>query len=320
MTDLVHRATDPPLIGRTLKFSVIWIPVVSTIVYVVGGVLAASDIARDDCRLPRLSWAENSSKEGCESETSSVFVIIAQESGLKNLATVFNLFLVFTALTCAETNLYIASRSLFGLTSRLDKVGKDTGGSSGWRQTLARWVLNAFAWVGRTNSFGIPKRAVFVSAGAFIWVPFLQLIHVSPGSTNTAGENNAQQEGDTSTPIGMVRYGGPALMRAPKLTCVGSVHRDLGSNGICRSHHCMALRMSGILSILLLVSYDTLTVTAINCLPRQYQTTPAHSRKHGFLTGLPLGRSGEKLSVSQSRAAWPVRVCHGWVSFHPYGR
>jgi amino acid transporter len=197
-TDLSKRSSEPPLIGKTVKFSSIYISVLATAVYVVGGVLAAFDMPREDCRLPRLSWIDYTySNDGCSSSqsattnnstTSSAFVAIAQEAtGLPKLPDAFNFFLVFTALTCADTNLYVASRSLFGLTSRLD----DGGGQRGQRNPLRHVVMGALAWLGRTDSHGVPRRSVIVSALAFIWVPFLQL---APGGVN----------GDTTTPIGKV--------------------------------------------------------------------------------------------------------------------
>ena len=130
---------------------------------------------------------------GNDTATSSAFVAIAQESGLPGLANAFNVFLVFTALTCANTNLYVASRSLFGLTSRLDGGGVSGRGT---RQLARRIAMGALAWLGRTNSHRVPIRAMIVSAFAFIWVPFLQL---KPGGSNE------------STPIGQVGTPVPCL-------------------------------------------------------------------------------------------------------------
>ena len=77
---------------------------------------------------------------------------------------VFNVFVVLTAVTTASTNLYVASRSLFGLTSRIDG-GRDEP-----------WYLRLFAYFGRTNRHKVPIRAMIFSAIAFWWVPFLELI------------------------------------------------------------------------------------------------------------------------------------------------
>lgn len=172
-TDLSERSNDELLIGQTVRFSSVYIPVLATVAYVVAGALASFNIRRGDCRLPRLSWVD--SKE-CNStspsnnhttfgtgSTTSAFVAIAIESGIPSLDHVFNVFLVFTALTCAGTNLYVASRALFGLTTRLDDSPD---------QPL---LLRFLAWFGKTNRHKVPMRAMIFSAVSFWWVPFLQL-------------------------------------------------------------------------------------------------------------------------------------------------
>lgn len=164
------RTDGDLLIGQTVKFSSVYIPVLATIAYVIAGVLASFNIRRDDKRLPRLSWVANLEADGnttytskLQGKTTSAFVAIATESNIPHLNDVFNVFLVFTALTCAMTNLYVASRALFGLTTRLDSSGEQT------------FFLRCLAWFGKTNSRKVPMRAMIFSAVAFWWVPFLQL-------------------------------------------------------------------------------------------------------------------------------------------------
>lgn len=167
-SDLPRRSKDT-LIGKSVQFSAIFISFLATVAYTVSGLLATFDIERSDCQLPRLSWASNTdciSSDPSSNQTSnsaSAFVIIAQQSQIPHLPDVFNFFLVFTCLSCANTNLYVASRALFGLTSRLD-------GHSG-----QLWYLRLFAWFGRTNRHKVPVRSMVFSAIAFSWVPFLQL-------------------------------------------------------------------------------------------------------------------------------------------------
>ncbi|KAJ5133678.1 uncharacterized protein N7443_004698 [Penicillium atrosanguineum] len=173
----VKSDTERPngnLIGKTVKFSAIFISVLATAAYTLGGVLGTLDIARDDSKLPRLGWLET--KQSTQNTTTnSSFVLIAAESKIPHLADIFNVFLVFTCLSCAGTNLYIASRTLFGLASRLE------GGSKGKRGSF----LRILAWFGKTNSRNVPLRAMILSAVAFGWVPFLQLIGGGHSSVNT---------------------------------------------------------------------------------------------------------------------------------------
>ncbi|RYP60413.1 hypothetical protein DL771_010528 [Monosporascus sp. 5C6A] len=164
-SELSSHSELSSLIGKTVKFSAIWISALATITYSIGGILVSFNLPRNSCRLPRFSWAPSEACEVQEAEakTSSAFVAIAEVSEIPGLAHVINFFLIFTALTCAMTNLYVASRSLFGLTSRLD----DSPGQP--------WFLRALAWLGETNKHKVPMRAMVTSALAFVWVPFLRL-------------------------------------------------------------------------------------------------------------------------------------------------
>ncbi|KAL2869111.1 uncharacterized protein BJX67DRAFT_371069 [Aspergillus lucknowensis] len=158
------------LVGSTVKFSAKYITLLATLAYSITGLLVSLDMPWNHCLLPRLSWINGTPDSGCSlylartpANTTSAMVAIAIESDIPHLGDIFNVFLVFTCSSCAGTNLYVASRSLFGLTSRLD------GGRG------QPWHLRLLAWFGRTNRHGVPIRAMIFSALAFIWVPYLQL-------------------------------------------------------------------------------------------------------------------------------------------------
>ncbi|KAI8961416.1 amino acid permease/ SLC12A domain-containing protein [Daldinia sp. FL1419] len=159
-------------IGETVRFSSKWISVFACIAYTLSGTFVSLCVDHTDLRLPRLDWL-NSTRPS--NETQSAFVLVAEDHSPK-LAAAFNVFLVFTALSCANTNLYVASRTLFGLTNQID------GGPD------EPWYLNILAWLGRTNSYRVPVRAMTVSAIAFIWVPFLQLRYPSQSDTESSQE------------------------------------------------------------------------------------------------------------------------------------
>lgn len=161
-SNVSQRSELSSLIGKTVKFSAIWISVLATLTYTLSGVLITFNIERADCELRRFSWAQDATciKNGT---MLSGFVAIAKRSEISGLDDAFNSFLLYTALTTAMTNLYVASRTLFGLTSRLD----DGPGQP--------WHLRILAWFGKTNKRRVPVRAMIVSALAFSWVPFLKL-------------------------------------------------------------------------------------------------------------------------------------------------
>ncbi|KAJ5784528.1 proline-specific permease [Penicillium pulvis] len=157
---------DSPLVGSGVKFSAIYISVLATVAYTLSGFLVSIDIKSNDCKLPRVTW--DTKNTDCKDHRShSAFVMIALGSKIPHLDTVFNLFLVFTCLSCAGTNLYISSRALFGLTSQL-KGGKGQ-----------KWHLRLLAKLGKTDHRKVPRRAIIFSAVAFCWIPFLRLVRGS---------------------------------------------------------------------------------------------------------------------------------------------
>lgn len=146
----------------SVRFSSTWTAFIVWIIYFLGGLLLTLNLSWDDDRLPQVSGS--STQSNSTSNTDSGFVLSAYSSNIPGLADVVTVITFITALTSANTNLYVASRTLFGLTRKLD--------GSRWK-----WL----AFFGRTNSYQVPVRAMFLSC-FFIWVPFLYL---SPSSSTT---------------------------------------------------------------------------------------------------------------------------------------
>jgi amino acid transporter len=153
--------TQSRAIGKTVKFSAVYISFLAACMYVLAGVLVTLNIEWDDSRLPRMSWVTATSDAGIGS-TNSAFVLVAEASKIPGLAGTLNVFLMFTALTCANTNLYVASRTLFSLTRSLD------GGRG------QPWYTRLLAYFGKTNNRKVPLRALVASC-IFAWIPFLYL-------------------------------------------------------------------------------------------------------------------------------------------------
>jgi amino acid transporter len=156
-----RNPTNSRTIGKTVKFSAVYISFLAGIMYVLPGVLVTLNIPWNDPKLPRMSWVTGPSDDSSGS-TASAFVLVAAASKVPGLASTVNFFLMFTALTCANTNLYVASRSLFSLTRSLD---------GGPRQP---WYVRLLAYFGKTNARRVPLRAMIASC-IFAWIPFLYL-------------------------------------------------------------------------------------------------------------------------------------------------
>lgn len=94
------------------------------------------------------------------SRSSAVIVIAAVQAGYKHMPGLLNGFMIFSALSASNTSLYVASRTLYGMTRTINPWGwcsflKELG--SVWHKT------------------GVPMWALFGSFIAFLWLPFLQL-------------------------------------------------------------------------------------------------------------------------------------------------
>ncbi|KAI0889171.1 amino acid permease-domain-containing protein [Annulohypoxylon maeteangense] len=183
-TESSEPLDDTGNIGDTIRFSVKWVTLFACIAYTLSGLLLSLHVVSTNPDLPRVGWVDQTS-----TVTTSAFVIAAELSRAPGVASAFNGFLVFTALSCANTNLFIASRMLFGLINQIE------GGPD------EPWYLNVLAWLGRTNSYRVPIRAMAVSALSFIWLPFLQLANdatESNGNTKRVATKDCHNGGPTS--------------------------------------------------------------------------------------------------------------------------
>jgi len=91
----------------------------------------------------------------------AVAVIALHNANIPTLPGFINGCLIMAVLSASNTALYVASRTLFGLTKAVDPNDKYWG----WISILST----------TTKTRRIPAPALFVSAIAFCWVPFLHL-------------------------------------------------------------------------------------------------------------------------------------------------
>ena len=148
--------------------------IIAGCIYTLGALLVSFDLKWDDVNLPRASWlvSEPANTGYLLTGTSnSAFIIAGKEAELPGLGGFITVGLVVSALTAANTTLYVASRTLFGLTRRV-KAGPDSP-----------WIEKFFSFLGKTNHRKVPMRAVLASC-CFCWVPFLYLSNSDESGTN----------------------------------------------------------------------------------------------------------------------------------------
>jgi amino acid transporter len=126
--------------------------VVGTI-YVLAAIMIALAVDANSPSLPPHGWVNPTI---ASNKSNSAFVQAAEAAGINGLPSVITVFIVFTAITAANTNLYVASRTLFGLARE----------SGSW-----------FGYFGVTDGTRkVPLRALFASAiffflGYFCYLP-----------------------------------------------------------------------------------------------------------------------------------------------------
>lgn len=113
--------------------------------------------------LPQIYGGIDADYTGVRTEPSrsqAIVIIAALRAGSPKISGLLNGCMIFSALSASNTALYIASRSLYGMTRTI----------SPWR-----W----FAWLRELGTVwhrtGVPMWALLVSALAFVWLPFLEL-------------------------------------------------------------------------------------------------------------------------------------------------
>lgn len=156
-----------------LRFVATWTSFLIWIIYFFAGIMLCFNVRWDDVNLPRESFlsSPDSGTNSSNIKSNSGFVVSAVLSGIRGLDTLFTVITLLTVIFSANTNLYVASRSLFVLARKVN--GEN-------------WFLELLSFFGTTNRFYVPVKAMLLSC-CFLWVPFLYLSpNNSPDTTTTS--------------------------------------------------------------------------------------------------------------------------------------
>ena len=132
-------------------------------IYLFCGIGEFLNVEWSDGALPQIYGGANeaSVKKGQAVHNSRAIIVIAAfRAGYTRAAGFLNGCLIFSALSCSNTALYMASRTLYGMTRKI----------SPWRSLQVLKFLGS-VW----PKTGVPMWALFISFLAFYWLPFLQL-------------------------------------------------------------------------------------------------------------------------------------------------
>ena len=147
----------------SVRFVATWTSFIIWIIYFVAGVMLSFNVHWDDPHLQRASFLGSpvnyNATDNKQISSDSGFTVSALLSQIPGLSQMFTVIIFVTVLFSANTNLYVASRSLFVLTRKID--GHE-------------WYWRCLAFFGKTNSYQVPVRAMLLSC-CLLWVPFLYL-------------------------------------------------------------------------------------------------------------------------------------------------
>lgn len=144
-------------------------------VYILAAIAMALNIDSESLDLPPQSWVGGVNASGV-SKSSSAFVQAAETANILKLPSIFTVFILLTALTSANTLLYVASRTLYGLAD----ANKDS----------------VIGWFGiTTERHQVPVRALFASS-IFGLITYFSLfssnsttVDSTPAVTQVGGSN-----------------------------------------------------------------------------------------------------------------------------------
>ena len=134
-----------------------------TLLIVFDSIAGLLNISWTDSHLPPIGIdMRNSTAAGVTPPpTNNIAVFAIWNAGLKSLAGFVNACIVFSLVSVSNTSMYVASRTLYGMTNKIEA-----------KKNIIAKVLRSFSIV--VPKTGVPAAALIVSALTFIWMPFLQ--------------------------------------------------------------------------------------------------------------------------------------------------
>jgi amino acid transporter len=135
-------------------------------IYILAALAMALNIDSSSPNLPSQSWISANPNVTITSNSSSAFVQAAEAAQIPYLPSVMSAFILLTAFTSANTLLYVASRTLYGL------ADANKGSKIGWLGIT-------------TERHHVPVRALFASA-FFCFITYFSLITTNTGDTTSA--------------------------------------------------------------------------------------------------------------------------------------
>ncbi|PWY64181.1 amino acid transporter [Aspergillus eucalypticola CBS 122712] len=155
--------------GHALRWPARWTAYVAVVVYIMCTLGEVINVKWDNPALPQLHDGVSNSTLSATSNpgsSSSMIVIAALSTNNRSIAGFLNGCLLFSVFSAANSSLYVASRTLWGMAKHFPRSS-----------TKELWVKKKLAILSEGTK--VPVVSLLVSLLAFCWVPFLQLVDSS---------------------------------------------------------------------------------------------------------------------------------------------
>jgi amino acid transporter len=147
------EARDPP---KSLKWPAKSVATILAIAYLLSVMGFYLNVSWQDPSLPSII----SRNADITNPGTSIIMIATVNSNIPHAANILSACLIGTVFSAANTTLYVASRTLFGLARGMDTRGP--------------WCTRLISTFGTTNpKTNVPQRAVLFSVLSVIWIPWV---------------------------------------------------------------------------------------------------------------------------------------------------
>jgi len=133
------------------------------LLYILASIGGLLNISWRDSHLPQIGIGSSNGTATIDKtppQSSNMAVLVIWNTGFESLAGFINACLIFSLVSISNTSMYVASRTLYGMTRKI------------WAENIVAKVLRSFSIVAPKT--GVPAAALMVSAISFVWMPFLE--------------------------------------------------------------------------------------------------------------------------------------------------
>ncbi|KAF2671064.1 hypothetical protein BT63DRAFT_207132 [Microthyrium microscopicum] len=161
-----YETIDP----KNLKWPARSVAIFTCIIYLMVTIGESLNVHWTDQNLPAIYSGIGASDIAAPQDppSSSIVIRATYYAGYKTMASFLNGCLIFSSMSAANTSLYVASRTLFGMTQELRMAGAQN------------WFTRRLRVLAKTNGRKVPVPAILFSFISFLWLPYLQLIKGYP--------------------------------------------------------------------------------------------------------------------------------------------